>query len=143
MGGGFDGGCEALTSADWESMECDSGDNPETGIWRRVGDVERKRRATAIGQGNARGFGRVGISSGDRSMDSGVKNGDRLHEDFEQSKLAKVDVWSLGWLLFYTCTGMHPGHDVWASPTGLSERESTEVLIFVCGLWRTGSNGLF
>lgn len=79
-GGGYGGGGEELRSAVEESMKCDSGQNPETGIWRRDGDGEGKRWATSIGQGYARGFPRVWSSSGNRSTGGGTRNWDRLHE---------------------------------------------------------------
>lgn len=37
--------------------------------------------------------------------------------------VGRIDVWSIGWLLYYMCTEQHPGRDVWARRYALTEHE--------------------
>lgn len=40
---------------------------------------------------------------------------------------SKIDVWSIGWLLYYMATGKHPPQDSWARPTAIDNAQLAEV----------------
>lgn len=54
-------------------------------------------------------------------------------KDLERQKLeyyngkSRIDVWSIGWLLYYMCTGQHPPRDSWTRKASLSERDMRDV----------------
>lgn len=41
----------------------------------------------------------------------------------QDNGMSKVDVWSIGWLLYYMATGKHPPSDCWARRIAIDERE--------------------
>lgn len=55
---------------------------------------------------------------------------DHENEDDNQIRaqnIGKIDVWSIGWLLYYMCTGQHPSRDAWVRQTAIEERILREV----------------
>lgn len=68
--------------------------------------------------------GNHGVSHG--AMVASMKETSKYCES-DQGKgseaVGKIDVWSIGWLLFYMCTEQHPGRDVWARRCAITEHE--------------------
>lgn len=61
--------------------------------------------------------------TGDRSIfEAHSKSGRRPHGDSVDAK-SKIDVWSVGWLLYYMCTEQHPVQDAWARHCSITEQE--------------------
>ncbi len=62
-------------------------------------------------------------SGGNKSFDSKTGTARLLGDASAETRvlaIQKVDVWSLGWLLFYMATGEHPPTDAWASTRPLT-----------------------
>ena len=53
--------------------------------------------------------------------------GDTVIPPKEKTSCSKIDVWSLGWLLYYMCTGRHPPPDAWARKNPLDTSDLRDV----------------
>lgn len=66
------------------------------------------------------------VKTSSHASDMSDKDGGRMNSS-DGDRGAKMDVWSVGWLLYYMCTGRHPPRDAWARRCGVSERELRDV----------------
>lgn len=94
-------------------------------------DVSRRSRSMSeetFDNGDARhdweGYTKLHQRECDEDRDAIHRVAKRQTKDDESAEaLGKIDVWSVGWLLYYMCTEQHPGRDVWARRCPISETE--------------------
>lgn len=58
-----------------------------------------------------------------------TKGNTTLHQEnrASENRMSKIDVWSVGWLLYYMATGRHPPADAWARRCGLDACEYHDI----------------
>lgn len=78
------------------------------------------------------GFGNYGVSSAKSGynknvpLDEGNTAPDK-EDKASENRMSRIDVWSVGWLLYYMATGKHPPTDAWARRCGVDGRELHDV----------------
>lgn len=71
--------------------------------------------------------GQAGGEDDPRPLRPSTSDVSEITKEDVKLRTSKIDVWSIGWLLYYMCTSKHPPRDSWARHSGLTPRELADV----------------
>lgn len=138
--GGNRRGRRALTrggAADAARMESRLGRRKEAGAFhagKGTDDVDRiyndgmRRKGRAAGLGDYGGGVNAELENNHKHAHLDDANTPVGREDTaSENRMSKIDVWSVGWLLYYMATGTHPPPDAWARHSSMDARELRDV----------------